>query len=49
MTDTLYLRGQEKRFNHRFVDVIRPSKVDGRSGDEIALDVIARAGLRIEE
>lgn len=48
VTDTLYLQAQEKRFTHRFVDVIRPPKVDTRSGDEIAAEVIARAGLRIE-
>ena len=30
----------------RYYDVINPPKVDERSGDEIAADIIERAGLR---
>lgn len=32
----------------RYYDVINPPKVDGRSGDEIAADIIERAGLKVK-
>lgn len=32
----------------RYYDVINPPKVDTRTGDEIAADIIKRAGLKVK-
>ena len=51
VTDTMYLNGENKRFNYRFIDIIN-GKVklpDQRSGDEIAEDVFKRAGITLGE
>lgn len=31
-----------------YTDMLKPQKIDRRSGDEIALDIIKRAGLRLK-
>ena len=33
----------------RFADFISPTQEDKRTGDEIALDIIKRAGLKVKE
>lgn len=38
--------GQNKYLTERWIDLIVNEKRDTRSADEIALDVISRAGLR---
>ena len=51
ITDALYAQGENRRMKHRFVDIIsgKVKPPDTRSGDEIAEDVIKRAGLKIKE
>jgi len=48
ITDSLYYQSDNKRLTTRYVDMITPKKVDRRTGDEIASDVINKLGLRIE-
>ena len=46
--DSLYSQSHNQMLNMRFTELLeRP--VDNRSGDEVALDVITAAGLRIKE
>lgn len=49
VTDCLQLAPQGKYRTDRFADFIFNKKVDERSGDEIAADVIKRAGLCVEK
>lgn len=39
--------GENKRLTVRYVDMINPQPVDNRTGDEIALDVINKLGLKV--
>lgn len=48
VTDCLFYQGQNQRLTTRFVDLLN-KKVDNRSGDEIVLDVMSKAGLRFKE
>lgn len=48
MADSLFYSAQQKRITSRFNDLLN-KKVETRSGDEIAEDVIKRAGIRIEK
>ena len=45
LTDTLYAALRQQMILERFVDLINPAKIDTRSGEEIALEVIKKAGL----
>ena len=54
VTDALRIIGQNTAKyaggsyqQQRFADIIRPHKDDGRIGEEIAADVIKRAGLKV--
>lgn len=47
VTDSLQNIPQNKFFTNRFADNIIKKKEDTRSGDEIAADVIAQAGLSL--
>lgn len=48
VTDSLFYQSQEKRLSKRYADIIMINEsVDDRSGDEIALDIIARFGLEV--
>ena len=49
VSDTLYYQGQNKVLNVRYFDLLNPPKEETRSGDEIALEVINRIGLKINE
>jgi hypothetical protein len=40
---------QNKWIERDYYDIIHPEKVDDRSGDEIAVDIIKRAGLMFGE
>jgi hypothetical protein len=43
ITDSIYYYNQQKALNVRYYDIIHQSqKVDERTGDEIALDIITR-------
>lgn len=46
ITDALYAMGDNKRMTQRYADLIKPRKVDRRSADEIADDIIRRCGLK---
>lgn len=48
VTDTLYYQSDNKRLTKRYLDLIsKPQKKDTRTGDEIAVDVINRLGLKV--
>lgn len=49
VTDAIYYKGQNKIINVRYTDLMHPKEIDTRSGDEIALDVINRLGLKVED
>ena len=48
VTDSIYYKGHNQMINKRFFDMLN-EKVDNRNGDEIALDVMNKAGLRFKE
>lgn len=49
MSDFLYYMGKGMVLEQRYRDIaFSTKKVDTRSADEIALDVIKRAGLKVE-
>ena len=48
VTDSLQAAGQNKYLTERWLDLITLQKRDTRSADEIALDIISRAGLRLK-
>lgn len=48
ITDSLFYQAQNQRLTTRYYDIIN-KKVDDRTGDEIAMDVILSAGLRFKE
>lgn len=45
VADSLYCAPRNKQLNKRYAEIIDRTKVDTRSGDEIAAEVIERAGL----
>lgn len=47
MTETLRLRGENKYIAGSWVDMVREQFVDTRTGDEVALEVIRAAGLKL--
>lgn len=48
VTKSLQLAPQNKFINVSYNDLLKPKKIDTRSGDEIALDIFERAGLSFE-
>lgn len=49
VTKSLQLMPQNKYITASYQDVLKPKKVDNRTGDEIAMDVMAKAGLKFGE
>ena len=49
VSKSLQLIPQSKHLKCDYLDLIDPKEVDNRSGDEIAFDIISRAGLKFEE
>lgn len=49
VTDSLHMQGQNKYLAYRYKDAIKPHKIDRRSAEEIAADVIKKAGLKVKE
>lgn len=51
VTDCFYLQGQQKVFQERWSDLmdINDQNVDERSADEIAFDIMSKAGLTFKE
>lgn len=47
VTDSLNLQGQNKYLSMRYYDMINPKPNDERTGDEIALEVIKKAGIKM--
>lgn len=48
MASILYWQGQGKTLTVTYEEYRHPKPVDDRTGDEIALDVINKLGLRLE-
>lgn len=49
ITKSLQLIPQNKWLTNTYFDVLNPKPTDNRSGDEIAVDIIGRAGLSFGE
>ena len=49
VTKSLQLIPQKKYLAKDYYDILKPQNVDNRSGDEILLDIMHRAGLKFEE
>ena len=47
ISDSLFYIGQNMHLTKKYRDIIHPPKEDTRTGDEIAMDVITRAGLKV--
>lgn len=48
ISDSIYYKQENKYLNVRYSKLLSPDPVDTRSGDDIALDVIKRLGLRVD-
>lgn len=48
MASILYWQGQGKTLTVTYEEYRHPKPVDNRTGDEIALDIINKLGLRLE-
>lgn len=46
ITDSFYLQGQGKAFNERWCDLVNPKIEDDKTAEEIAMEVMANAGLK---
>lgn len=51
LTDELYMRSRNMTHVKKYSELISPEQqpIDERSGDEIAADIIARAGLVVKK
>lgn len=49
VTRSLQLVPQNSYITKTYIDMLKPQKVDDRSGDEIAADIIVKAGLKLKE
>lgn len=47
IADTLWASAENKKLSKRLSELIHPTPVDDRSGDEIAQDVIDRLELKV--
>ena len=48
VADSMYYSSRNKMLNVQYRDLLKPKKVDRRSGDEIVMDVMKQGGLRFE-
>ena len=48
ISDSLHFLAEGKMASQRFVDIIRPRKIETRSAEEIAESVIKSAGLTLK-
>ena len=46
VTKSLQLSPQNKYLTATYEDMLKPHKIDRRTGDEIVVDIIKRAGLK---
>ena len=42
MSDSFYLYSEQKRMSQRFIEFLNPLPQDNRTGDEIAVDILAK-------
>lgn len=49
VSKSLQLAPQGKWLTSSYVDILKPQEVDTRSGDEVIVDIMKRAGLKFEE
>lgn len=47
ISDSLFYQSQQKRLDIRWEDMIKPRKVEHRTGEQIVADVIKSAGLKV--
>ncbi len=47
ITDSLKARGEGMRLTERFADLVKQHPVDNRTGEQIAEDIIKRAGIEV--
>lgn len=48
VTKSLQLIPQNKYLTMDYVDTIKPKKIDNKTGNEIVIDTIKKAGLRLK-
>lgn len=48
ISKSLQLAPQGKWLQASYREMIKPKKIDNRSGDDIAMDIMKRAGLKFE-
>lgn len=46
VTESLRLAPQNKYLTMKYMEMIKPQAIDNRTGDEVAIDVIERIGLK---
>lgn len=49
VTDSLYLSGQNKAYNVRFVDMMKRENIQAADGDEVAAGVFKRLNLKVKK
>lgn len=49
VTKSLQLIPQNKHLTKDYGEIMKPQKIDQRSGDEIAIDIMRKAGLKFGE
>lgn len=49
VAESIRLAPQGKAFSRSYLEFVKPHEVDTRSGDDIASDIIAKAGLFFED
>lgn len=47
VTDSLQALAQNKYIKQRWYDAVKPERIDPRSGEEIARDILSRAGIEV--
>lgn len=48
VTDSMYYKGQNMHIGAKYSELLN-HKIDNRTGDEIALDVIMKANLKVKD
>ena len=49
IADSLFYNGKQQTLTIRYCDIIDKSKPDSRTGDEIALEIIQKHGLKVKQ
>lgn len=48
VTDSMFYYGENKRLNVRYKELVYPEQIDNRTGDEVALELIKKLGLKVK-